>query len=123
VKLKTLRSGIASAPGRLATAPSPDSWRAGKTTTERGYGYRWQQARLRFLVRHPLCCYCEREGLVTVATVVDHVRAHQGDQTLFWDESNWASLCASHHSSAKQREEKSGTASVRFGEDGWPVGG
>jgi hypothetical protein len=27
---------------------------------------------------------------------------------LFWDESNWQPLCAAHHDSTKQREEKSG---------------
>jgi 5-methylcytosine-specific restriction protein A len=27
---------------------------------------------------------------------------------LFWDERNWQPLCAPHHDSTKQREEKSG---------------
>jgi 5-methylcytosine-specific restriction endonuclease McrA len=45
---------------------------------------------------------------VTAATVVDHRVPHQGDQALFWDRSNWAALCQTHHNSTKQREEKQG---------------
>lgn len=82
-----------------------DSWRSGKTKSERGYGYAWSKARLRFLAEHPLCCYCERDGRITSATVVDHIVPHRGDMRLFWDETNWQPLCAHHHSSEKQREE------------------
>ena len=83
-----------------------DSWRDSKSSTQRGYGYKWQRARERFLSLNPLCVYCERNNRVTVATVVDHIIPHKGDQALFWDESQWQSLCASCHSSVKQREEK-----------------
>jgi 5-methylcytosine-specific restriction protein A len=84
----------------------PGSWRTDKqTSTQRGYGYKWQQAREGFLRKHPLCVYCKREGKVTAATVVDHTIPHRGDMNLFWDEKNWAALCAHHHSSDKQREE------------------
>lgn len=83
-----------------------DSWRDSKSSTQRGYGYKWQKARERFLSLNPLCVYCERNNRVTVATVVDHIIPHKGDQVLFWDESKWQSLCASCHSSVKQREEK-----------------
>ena len=34
---------------------------------------------------------------------------------LFWDESNWESLCVTHHSSDKQRQENGGTAKPRLG--------
>lgn len=70
-----------------------------KGSTARGYDYRWQQARERFLMRSPLCAACEREGRVTAATEVDHVTPHRGDQALFWDETNWQPLCKPHHSS------------------------
>lgn len=82
-----------------------DSWRDGKSSTQRGYGYRWQQYRLRFLQLNPLCVYCELEGRVTGATVVDHIEPHRGNQTLFWKTENHQSLCAPCHSSVKQREE------------------
>jgi 5-methylcytosine-specific restriction protein A len=32
-----------------------------------------------------------------VAEVVDHIKPHKGDMTLFWDENNWQSLCKMHH--------------------------
>lgn len=87
------------------TAGTP-SWRTNKTSsTQRGYGYKWQKARLRFLTENPLCCYCQEQGRVTPATVVDHKIPHQGDQDLFWSRDNWQPLCTSCHSGAKQREE------------------
>nr|WP_258536290.1 HNH endonuclease signature motif containing protein [Comamonas kerstersii] len=49
---------------------------------------------------------CAAEGRVTVATVVDHIVPHRGDQSLFWRRSNWQSLCSTHHSKDKQRDER-----------------
>lgn len=106
-KLKTLQSGLAVLGQRLQTI-NPESWRAGKTTAERGYGARWQKVRATFLASHPLCAMCAAQGFIVVATVVDHIVPHMGNQTLFWDENNWQPLCASHHSSDKQREERGG---------------
>ena len=59
-----------------------------------------------YLTAHPLCVMCEREGRLTPATVVDHIVAHRNDQRLFWDQSNWQSLCKPHHDREKQREER-----------------
>jgi 5-methylcytosine-specific restriction endonuclease McrA len=53
---------------------------------------------------------CEKINRLTAANVVDHRIPHRGDQALFWDRSNWQSLCAPHHNSTKQRLEKSGRA-------------
>ena len=93
----------------LNTSPvkiiTPGSWRSGKTTTSRGYGYKWQKARDRYLREHPLCCYCERIGRVTPATIVDHILPHEGDESLMWDESNWQPLCKHCHDSTKKAEE------------------
>jgi 5-methylcytosine-specific restriction enzyme A len=74
---------------------------------QRGYTTAWQKARAAYLAQHPLCLFCEREGEVTAAVVVDHLKAHQGDYGKFWDQNNWQSLCKRHHDGAKQREEKS----------------
>ncbi|KPY29750.1 HNH endonuclease domain protein [Pseudomonas syringae pv. papulans] len=107
-KLTTLKNRVQLLPARLQTI-NPDSWRAGKTTAaQRGYGYKWQQARLVHLNAHPLCAYCDRLGRVTEATVVDHSTPHRGDMKLFWDRSLWVSLCAPCHSSVKQAEEAAG---------------
>ncbi|WP_233470450.1 HNH endonuclease [Neorhizobium petrolearium] len=63
---------------------------------------------------------CEEAGFVTPANTVDHVTAHRGNEALFFDPENLASLCATCHSRHKQREEH-GRKVVRFGADGWPL--
>lgn len=81
------------------------------SSAARGYGSRWQKARIGFLRSHPLCVDHESRGLVVAATVVDHKIPHRGDQQLFWDKSNWQALCDHCHNSHKQRLEKSATVS------------
>ena len=91
------------------------SWRTDKrSASDRGYGPAWRKARDRFLALHPLCVYCKEQGLITAATVVDHKIPHRGDQTLFWDEGNWQSLCKPHHDGTKAKEESRG---VKIGGD------
>lgn len=63
----------------------------------RGYDRRWREARGMFLREHPLCAACYAEGVLTPATVVDHIIPHRGDQRLFWDKNNWQPLCKRHH--------------------------
>jgi 5-methylcytosine-specific restriction protein A len=36
-------------------------------------------------------------GVITAATIVDHINPHKGDQALFWDQSNWQVLCKQCH--------------------------
>ena len=67
------------------------------TSAQRGYGYKWQKASKAYLAAHPLCVHCKERDVVTPATVVDHIIPHRGDMTLFWDRSNWQSLCKTHH--------------------------
>jgi 5-methylcytosine-specific restriction endonuclease McrA len=45
--------------------------------------------------------------MVVEAVIVDHIVPHRGDQGLFWDTSNWQSLCKKCHDSVKQKEENS----------------
>ena len=63
----------------------------------RGYDNRWREARAMFLSHHPLCVHCLSRGITQAATVVDHVTPHRGDQTLFWDQTNWQPLCERCH--------------------------
>ena len=125
-KLRTLKSSLHIAGQRLATVQS-GSWRtSSQSSSGRGYGYRWQKARASYLEKYPFCVYCLRDagieetehdriigavldkGLaLPYASVVDHKVPHRGDQDVFWDRSNWQSLCATHHSRDKQREESS----------------
>jgi len=102
---------------------SQPSWRDDKrTAAQRGYGSRWRKARETYLRRNPLCVYCQKEGRIEVATVVDHKIPHKGDQKLFWDRDNWQPLCKACHDSVKRREEH-GTQAPAIGPDGWPVEG
>jgi 5-methylcytosine-specific restriction protein A len=123
-KLTTLKPRLTTAAPRTAVM-QPGSWRMDKTSsTQRGYGYKWQQARAGFLASHPFCVFCLRdagikattiEGVIIecaekrvalpCASVVDHMDPHRGDMALFWDKSRWQSLCATHHSGEKQRQE------------------
>jgi 5-methylcytosine-specific restriction enzyme A len=64
----------------------------------RGYGSKWRKARQEFLRRNPLCAKCNQNGILKVATAVDHIIPHKGDVGLFWDQSNWQALCFSCHS-------------------------
>lgn len=63
----------------------------------RGYDRRWRTYREAYLIRHPLCGSCKAAGRVTAATVVDHIRPHRGDLTLFWAAENHQPLCARCH--------------------------
>ena len=69
------------------------------------YDYAWQKARAAWLIAHPLCVFCERLGITTAATVVDHKIPHRGDRRLFWDRTNWQSLCKTCHDREKQAQE------------------
>lgn len=75
------------------------------TAHARGYTKEWAKARLAYLHQHPLCVHCFEQQKLTPANVVDHVIPHRGDMRLFWDESNWAALCASCHSAKTVRED------------------
>jgi 5-methylcytosine-specific restriction protein A len=72
---------------------------------ERGYTSRWHKARRLFLLSSPLCVACQRAGRLTAATVVDHIVPHRGDAEIFWDRTNWQTLCASCHSAKTARED------------------
>lgn len=94
---------------------STSSWRSDKrTSNERGYGSAWQRARRAYLMRHPLCVMCAKEGRTTAAVVVDHIQPHRGDQQLFWEQSNWQSLCKQHHDSDKARQEHGTRERAKF---------
>lgn len=60
------------------------------------------------LIREPFCRECDRYGIRTHATDVDHIQDHKGDWNLFTDRENLQSLCHSCHSkkTAKEMREK-----------------
>ena len=57
------------------------------------------------LETHPLCVECLKQGRYVKATDVDHIKPHRGDSVLFWDQSNWQSLCHRHHSIKTRNED------------------
>ena len=74
------------------------------TAAERGYDNRWNKARKLFLNEHPICVMCEKEGRPSPATIVDHIQPHKGNYELFWDQTNWQSLCDYHHRAKTMKE-------------------
>ncbi|WP_108460222.1 HNH endonuclease signature motif containing protein [Devosia naphthalenivorans] len=70
---------------------------------QRGYNHEWRKARAAYLITHP---HCTHPGCNAAASHVDHITPHKGDYALFWDRANWQALCAHHHNSTKQREER-----------------
>ena len=72
------------------------------TASQRGYDSKWRKARKEWLHHNPTCVMCG-----TKADTVDHITSHKGDMKLFWDKTNWQSLCAHHHNTHKQRLERS----------------
>jgi 5-methylcytosine-specific restriction protein A len=104
-KIQTLKPRIAAAnTSRCQTMAG--GWRTSEmTAAQRGYDYRWQKARADYLSRNPLCVMCKARGVVTLATVVNHIEPHRGDQHLFWSEENWESLCKRHHDSDAQKRD------------------
>lgn len=69
-----------------------------KTSRERGYDWQWQQAADAWKKENPLCAECLRHERLTPVYAVDHIKPHRGDKELFWDRSQWQSLCRSCHS-------------------------
>ncbi len=45
---------------------------------------RWHRIRKLQLAEHPLCKFCAERGIVTPATICDHVEPHRGDINKFW---------------------------------------
>lgn len=93
---------------------NPDAWREGLTTAQRGYGGKWQRARLAYLFKHPCCVHCLARDVIEEATVVDHITPHRGDMVSFWDSSQWQALCKPCHS-VKTAAEEGGIGYARKG--------
>ncbi|KTT19076.1 HNH endonuclease [Pseudomonas parafulva] len=110
-RLKTISPRLQEAANIRVKLVDPSSWRSGMTSSQRGYNYKWQKARERYLGANPLCAYCAKIGRTTAASIVDHVVPHRGDRDLFWNQDNWQPLCKPCHNSVKQAEEAAGLGS------------
>lgn len=107
MKIPTLKPRIQLHNKMIAPVMQSGGWRhSEQTSADRGYGYKWRKAREVFLREHPLCVYCQREGRIEPATVVDHIEPHRGNDRLFWDRGNWQPLCKRCHDTTKKKEEE-----------------
>jgi 5-methylcytosine-specific restriction enzyme A len=80
----------------------------------------WKQLRAVQLARFPLCAQCMMRKKYVPATVVHHIRKHEGNWKLFNDPNNLQSVCKPCHDGTLQQEEKRGYTGV-VGADGWPI--
>lgn len=82
----------------IKKGPPPKLYaKARLSSSKRGYDHHWNKERRAFLLRRPLCVKCLEHGSIVRANTVDHIIPHKGDMTLFWDVSNWQSLCTLCH--------------------------
>jgi len=97
LKLTTLRPRVNQAPSRIATLTQ----RPGATPRLRGRAA--VERRERWLLEHPYCVECRKEGRVVAADVVDHtIPLWKGGAD---DESNFQSLCQTPHHDEKSAGE------------------
>lgn len=78
----------------------------GKTTTQRGYGWKHQKARKALLNDEPLCRECTKHKRVNIATIADHIvpLAEGGAQ----GRANLQPLCTDCSNAKTLREAKRG---------------
>lgn len=86
------------APKPLRIGPAATAEGRRQNSHQRGYTREWYRKTQAYRNEHPCCEQCEKEGVVTAATVIDHKIPHRGNQSLFWNEDNWQALCVSCHS-------------------------
>ena len=61
---------------------------------------RWRKVRKEYLQYHPACSDCGR-----MATVVDHIVPHRGNEDLMFDMGNFQALCKSCHGRKTARDD------------------
>lgn len=59
----------------------------------------WVKARTNWIKNEPTCRICGDRG-----HTVDHIKPHRGDMTLFWDTTNWQTLCFKCHQKKRGEE-------------------
>ena len=64
---------------------------------------RWRALRNYFIQKHPLCAQCKRDGIITGAQMVDHIKPiTMGGSSV--DQKNLQTLCNSCHAKKSGRE-------------------
>ena len=89
-----------------------------KASVNRIRGRKLQAIRKRHFEQHPLCVMCKKNGLITIATELDHIKALCNGGTDTPD--NRQGLCLSCH--AIKTSKDLGHRSIKsIGIDGWPL--
>ena len=73
---------------------APETWKR--------YDYRWKKIRRAYIAAHPLCEMCKREGRLTPAQEVHHVKPLSEGGTHATE--NLMALCTYHHSQVTAKE-------------------
>ena len=76
-----------------------------RTTTDRGYGWDWQQFRTQYLREYPLCMDCQAEDRVAAATEVHHLIKIRDNRAMKLEPDNCMALCDRHHNERTARGE------------------
>lgn len=75
---------------------------------------RWKKLREVILLRHRYTCtMCGEIDPRPGHMVVDHIRAHRGDERLFWDTGNLQALCKPCHDGPKAKADRTMTRQWR----------
>jgi len=80
----------------------------------------WRKKRRRQLQSFPLCAICLKSGIVTPATIADHILEHKGNWNEFLN-GKLQSLCSNCHESGKDFLTKHGRPRPIYGADGYPI--
>lgn len=107
-----IESGLSYCPEHDARIESQRDQSRG-TSTQRGYNAQWRRLRQWWLNAHPLCEECKKHGILTSATLVDHIIPHHGDSNLLYDPANLQSLCTPCHN-RKTATEDGGLGNARM---------
>lgn len=97
---------------RVVTKKTQDARRG--SAASRGYDADWRRCRAAFLLKHPLCLFCETAGRVEEATVVDHIISIEDRPDLRLDWSNLRPLCKPCHDRRTARDQAFGGRSSRW---------
>ncbi|MCG5483671.1 MAG: HNH endonuclease [Sinorhizobium meliloti] len=113
-KLRTIKPLVATIKPLVGRMPGDEKARLRERDHQVGWRSwyktaRWQKLRMKVLIRDLFTCQMVGCGKVegdTSQLVADHKIQHQGDEALFWDESNLQCLCKPCHDKLKQQEER-----------------
>jgi len=89
-----------------AASPAAPVDRPRESSTQRGYGYRWQKYSAQYRRENPLCVMC-LPNVITPAACVDHIKpVTSADDPDFWNPANHQALCWTCHSVKTQTEDR-----------------